>query len=482
MSDDKVVQKSVGWSFFAEIAAKFVTPVTNMILARLLVPEDFGVLAICNMLVSFADIITDAGFAKFLIQRDFQDDFIKSKYACVAFWTNFILSVVVVFLIFCFRIDIAELLGNADYAFVICIASTQLVITSISSIQMGLFRRAFNYKQLFVIRMTVVFVPLLITIPLAYYTRSYWSLVIGSLAGALANSVMLTSMSSWRPHFYYSFTLLKDMFSYSFWSLCEGLGNWFIFWIDTFILASNYTDYYLGIYKNSSNIVMSIMGMVSAAISPVLLSVLSRLKGRKEDFYSVFLDIFKIMSYVTIPMGAVLFFFRDVVTYVFLGSQWGEAANVVGAWGLMLTCSIIFYTFTAELYKSTGIPKILFLFQFTYLIFLIPVCIYAVRIGFWEFVYIRCLCVLEQVAMSLIFLKIFYNISAKGLLGSLVNPVIASLTIAVMGYVNYQFYEGSIGINFLLLIGSICAYAAFVVLVFRNDLMMAKNRIQKIKI
>ena len=62
----------MGWSFFSEIAAKFVTPITNMLLARILTPDAFGVLAICNMLVSFVDIITDAGFGKYLVQADIE--------------------------------------------------------------------------------------------------------------------------------------------------------------------------------------------------------------------------------------------------------------------------------------------------------------------------------------------------------------------------------------------------------------------------
>lgn len=73
-SNTSVIQKSMGWSLFSEIAAKFVTPVTNMLLARILNPNAFGVLAICNMLVSFVDIITDAGFGKYLVQHDFNDD------------------------------------------------------------------------------------------------------------------------------------------------------------------------------------------------------------------------------------------------------------------------------------------------------------------------------------------------------------------------------------------------------------------------
>lgn len=87
MSSNKI-QKSLGWSLFSEIAVKFVVPITNMILARVLTPDAFGVVAVCNMLISFVDLITDAGFGKYIVQHDFENDKDKENYINVSFWTN----------------------------------------------------------------------------------------------------------------------------------------------------------------------------------------------------------------------------------------------------------------------------------------------------------------------------------------------------------------------------------------------------------
>ena len=330
-----IIQRSMGWSLFSEIAAKFVTPVTNMLLARLLTPDDFGVLAICNMLVSFVDIITDAGFGKYLVQADIRSEEERDRLANVAFWSNLALSAFLYLLIILNRVRIATLLGGREYSAVICVAGFQLILTSVSSIQTALFRRKFDFKKLFLARMAVAFVPLLIAVPIAYFTRSYWALIIGTLAGALANSILLTILSPWHPRRYYSVALLKKMFSFSFWSMCEGLANWAIFWFDTFMVTRAYPKYYVGIYKNSANMVLSIMGMITASMSPVLLSVLSRVKDDKKEYESLYLTIQKIMLYLVIPMGFGLFFYRGIATYILFGNQWGEAANVIGAWGLM---------------------------------------------------------------------------------------------------------------------------------------------------
>ena len=92
MSSNKI-QKSIGWSLFSEIAVKFVVPITNMILARVLTPDAFGVVAVCNMLISFVDLITDAGFGKYIVQHDFENDKDKENYINVSFWTNLGISV-----------------------------------------------------------------------------------------------------------------------------------------------------------------------------------------------------------------------------------------------------------------------------------------------------------------------------------------------------------------------------------------------------
>ena len=76
------------WSGITKIAAKLVAPVTTMVLARLLTPDAFGVLVTAQMVISFAEIFTDAGFQKYIVQHEFVDDNDKYKSTAVAFWSN----------------------------------------------------------------------------------------------------------------------------------------------------------------------------------------------------------------------------------------------------------------------------------------------------------------------------------------------------------------------------------------------------------
>lgn len=475
------VQKSMGWSLFSEIAVKFVVPITNMILARVLTPDAFGVVAVCNMLISFVDLISDAGFGKYLIQHDFDSENEKDQCANVSFWTHLGISITMVFFIITFRFRIAELLGHREYGNVIAIASVQLIITSISSIQTALFRRNFDFKKLFVARISVAIAPLVITVPLAITLRSFWGLVIGNIAGALVNAIVLSVLSKWKPKIFYRFSILREMFGYSFWSLCEALANWMIFWIDTFIVGNLFSEYQLGLYKNSANMVQSIMGMLSASMSPVLLSTLSRLKNSEKEYKKTFLSIQNLILYLVIPMGIGLFLYRKTATLLLFGNQWGEAANIVGAWGLMMLCSVAFYSLPAELYKSKGIPQILFLFQMIYLAVLVPVCVVSAKYGFWTLVYSRCVCVLWQVLISIIFIRRYFNMNLLQYLKTFILPVAATICMAVGSKVFGLFLHGTAG-DIIAILFCMLTYLGFLIVFAKKSIQCNINILKNEKL
>lgn len=467
MSNNQI-HKSMGWSLFTEVAVKFIVPITNMLLARLLAPEAFGMIAVCNMIITFFDLITEAGFSKYLIQRDFSGDSEKRAYANVAFWSNFIVSILVVSGIWLFRDAIALALGSLEYSIVVAVASLQILITSISSIQLALLRRSFSFKALFNVRILGTIVPLLVTVPLAMYLRSYWALIIGNLAVVGITAIALTYVSDWRPTWFFKVSLLQEMLSYSIWSLLESVAHWFIFWVDIFIISNIFTMYQIGLYKNSANMVQSIMGMITASMSPVLLSALSRLKGNQEEYLDTFYMMQKLMLYVILPLGVGVYLFSDSITLILFGDKWLEAGAIVGAWGLMMMVSTIFYSFPAELYKSKGIPQILFLIQVLYLVVLIPVCIMAADIGFWELVYYRCYSIVWLVCVGLLFMKRWFSISFKQYSLIFVKPLLATL---IMVGTAWGLKVSGVFVDMVSMVVCMVVYALGIGIFFRGDIL-----------
>jgi PST family polysaccharide transporter len=142
----KKIGNATKWSSITEISAKLVAPISSMVLARLLTPEAFGVVATINIIISFADMFTDAGFQKYLIQHRFKSEEDRFQSVTVAFWTNLFFSLLLWGIIAVFRDQIATLVGNPGLGNVIVIACVTLPMTSFSSIQMALFKRDFEFK------------------------------------------------------------------------------------------------------------------------------------------------------------------------------------------------------------------------------------------------------------------------------------------------------------------------------------------------
>lgn len=399
------------WSVTAEVASKLVSPVTTIVLARLLSPNAFGVVATASMVFSFADMLTDAGFQKYLVQQEFVDDRSKGQYATVAFWTNLWISIFIWFVVFVFRDPIAKAVGNPGLGMVLFAACGSLPITSFSSIQMALYKRDFDFRTLFFTRMVGIFIPLLITLPLAFIGFDYWSIIIGTIAGNLSNAVILTVKSKWKPGLFYKFSALKKMFSFSAWSLVEDVSIWLTSWIDVFIIGAVLNSYYLGLYKTSINIVNSMTDIFAAAITPVLFSTLSRIQYDESSFRNVFFKFQRLAALLILPLGAGIYLYRDFITFILLGSKWTEASTFVGLWGLSSALILVFAHFSSEAYRAKGQPKLSFLVQILHLIVLVPALLISARYGFTALIYTRALVRIQMILVNCLFMYIYIKIS-----------------------------------------------------------------------
>jgi len=439
---DKQFQRKIAsatkWSAITQIISKIITPLTNMILARLLAPEAFGVIVTVTMIISFAEMFTDSGFQKYLIQHEFKN--LKHRYDStnVAFWTNLGLAILIWGIIVLFNEEIAIMVGNPGLGMVIIVACIQLPLTSFSSIQMAMYRRDFDFKTLFIVRVIGILIPLIVTIPLAMIGLDYWSLIIGMICMQVFNAVFLTIKSPWKPKLFYDTKLLFEMLSFSMWSLFEAISIWLTLWIDAFIISSFLSEYYLGIYKTSTTMVNSLMSLVTASIIPVLFSTLSRLQSNEKKFKQSFYKFQRIVAYLVLPMGFGVFIYSDLATSIMLGSQWKEASNVIGIWALTSSFLIVTSHFNSEVYRSKGKPKISLFSQLITLAFLIPTCLISVKYGFWTLVYARALIRFQGVITGFIIMKLIMDFSIIQTLKNLTMPLVLTSIMSLVAFLLTQ--------------------------------------------
>lgn len=420
------------WSAITEIAAKLISPLSTIVLARLLSPESFGVLVTATMVISFAEIFTDAGFQKYIIQKEFKNDDELYKSTSVAFWSNLIFSLVVWGFIALFSSQIAHLVGNDGYGVVITVSCVCIPLAAFSSIQMALFKRRFDFKTLFLVRIVGILIPLVVTIPLAYITRSYWSLIIGMIALNASNAILLTIKSEWKPKWYYETSLFRQMFSFTMWSMFESISIWLTTYLDVFIVGIFLNTYYMGVYRTATSTVAGIMSIITSATTPVLFSALSRLQSNTQEYNKMFFQFQKMVSLLVFPLGVGIFLFSDFVTSVLLGNQWAEASTFIGLWGLTYAFTIVLSHYCSEVYRSKGQPRLSVIAQWLHMIFMVPVVYWAVQQGFATLVISRSLIRLQLIIVNLGILYYISKITPFQMVYSILPAICASLGMYIL--------------------------------------------------
>lgn len=431
---EKKVNSATLWSSITEIVAKLITPLTNMILARLLTPEAFGIVATITMVISFTELFTDAGFQKYLIQHDFTDEADLDHHTNVAFWTNLLVSSVLFATIVVFRHQIAVLVGNDDIGNSIGVASVLILFASFSSIQMARFKRSMDFKSLFFVRIITSVISPIVTIPLALIFKNYWALLGGTLASQLLNAIILTIKSPWRPKLYYDFKKLKSMLSFSIWTLLESISIWLTSYIDIFIIARYMSEYYVGLYKTAMSAVGSYLSIISAALLPVLFSALSRCQFDEKQHQATYFKFQRLTALFVIPMGVGIFLYKDLVTQILLGNQWIEASSFVGLWGMTGAFTVVFSHLASEVFRSKGHPRTSLFMQVLHIVFLIPTICISVGFGFDALCLARSLVRVQLIITAFLLLKFKYHFGILTSIKNVVPMIISSMVMGVIGF------------------------------------------------
>ena len=452
--DTKVVA-AAKWSLITEVLAKLITPVTNIILAHILAPTAFGILATIMMVISFAEMLADAGFQKFLVQYEFESEDEKQKNVSVAFISNIVLAIVLWLVIIIWRDELAILVGNEGLGFPLAIMGAMLPLGAFSSIQMAMYRRSFNFKFLLSIRMITIITPLFISIPMALVGFDYWSLIAGLLAAHLFTAIALCVRQEKLISIYFSGTVFRKMFSFSAWSLAEAFSIWLTAWVDTFIISHFLDAYYLGLYKMPTAIVTTIMAIATSSMAPVLFSALSRHQHNQVEFEKTFLTFQRYMALFLVPLGVGMFVYQDFIVEILLGPQWKLAGIVLGSWALSSSLVTAISYLISEAFRAKGMPNVSFLAQIAHLFVLIPVIYVCVQYDFITFVYARSIVRVQMIAVLLYLLAIYVGMNAWLVIRNIKSYIIASTVVGTGSYVLLHLHNSMIWTIFCICISLI---------------------------
>lgn len=379
------VLNALKWSFLAELASKAIQPVVFIVLARLLTPEDFGVMSAALMVMAFSQIFWEAGMSKALIQRqaDVQDA------ANVAFWVNLGIAVLIAGLLYIAASPIAlTFFQDPRVTSVIQVMTLQVFLGALGSVQTALLQKEMEFKKLFWVRFATVSLPGLASIPLAWHGMGYWALVAGTLVGQAAQVVMLWRMSPWRPSWSFPVPVARDMGRFGAWVGLSGLLAWFYGWMDALIVGMYLGSHELGLYRTGNLFSSMVFAMLFGPILPVLYSHLSRMNGDRDRIKMAAEKVIKTLVIIAVPVAVILFSVSDSIGAALFGEQWKGIGFVIGVMALTHGFSWV-VSMNGEFYRAMGKPAYEAVMMCGPLLLYMGGYLYSIGFGFEYFVWTR---------------------------------------------------------------------------------------------
>lgn len=420
--------KALKWSGAAELTAKLIGPLSTMALARLLTPEAFGCLAIALMITSLADTISDAGIQKYLIHKNLKGKKALSSAASTALFFSVATSVAIALAIHISAPQIAYLLNSPENTTIVEATAIYIPVSAAGMVHSALLRRRLDFKSLFTVRVTCSFLPLFLTLPLAYITLSPIVLIIGLIAQKALETTLLWIKCRWAPRPVFSLKILGKILPYSSFTGMEALGLWLTTYLDIFIVARALDTHHVGLYRVATTTVGQFTGLFTASIMPVVFAVLSKLQDSPSGFKEALTDFRRKTAFFIFPLCMTIFLYSDTFTSLLLGDKWFEISQFISLWALTGIPVILISFIAAEALKGGGRPGLSMLSQLQHLAVMAIAVALAAGYGFDTLCNVRSWIRLEGVVFNLLLMYVCFRETPTEALRPLLSYTLAAMT------------------------------------------------------
>lgn len=305
----------------------------GILLARILNPNDFGLLGMVTVITGFIQLFNDFGFGAALIQKQ---DTTENDFHSV-FWFNLLTG-----LVFCLTLQltssfIAHFYGRPEINQIIKAVSFIFIIQALGYVQYTLFRKQLNFKAIFLAESIAMFGSGAIALYMALNGYGVWSLVTQLLANATIILVILWFVSIWRPKIIFSWQRIIYLLRFSIPLMGSTALNYTLGNVDKILIGRFLGANSLGIYTRSYTLMVFPVQQISGVISQVMFPAFAQIQNDKERIKNIYLRMNRVISAVTFPLMGFAFVFADSIVLILLGEQWREmipifkVLTVVGA-------------------------------------------------------------------------------------------------------------------------------------------------------
>jgi O-antigen/teichoic acid export membrane protein len=342
------------WVTISAIITKVLGFVTSIILARLLAPADFGLLAIGLLAINTMGIFRDLGFGAALIYK--KDD---SNHAAAD--TAFILLPVVASILFALAYlsapSIAIFFNNTETEPIIRVLALTFVISSLGTVPSMLLEKELEFKKKVLPEVLPQVGYAVVTIGLALYGYGVWSLVYGQIVSAVLTAGLIWMVTDWRPSFRFNKGVARELFGYGKHILGASVLIFLITNIDSAIVGKMLGMEALGFYTLAATIANLPATQITFLISRVMFPAYSKLQDDTDAMKNAYLKTLKYVSMLSIPAAFGIFVLAQDFVRVVLGERWMPAVpalQVLCFYGLMRSISAT----TGNVFQAKGKPQI----------------------------------------------------------------------------------------------------------------------------
>lgn len=286
------------WKFGERIIAQGVSFVVSIILSRILLPSDYGIVALVLVFINIADVFVTSGFNTALVQNKDADDvdFSTNFYCC------FVMSLIVYFVIFLVAPYIASFYSAPKLTLIIRVFAIRIPISSFNSIQHAYVERNMLFKRFFFSTLFGTVISGIIGIVLAICKFGVWALIAQYFINTVIDIIVLFITVPWRPKFVFSFFSAKKMIKFGWKVLVADLSGVFFDQLRSLLIGKIYSSSDLAYYNKGKQLPDLINVNVSSSLMTVLFPAISNVNDSFKKVKQISKKSLEVLSYVMFPL------------------------------------------------------------------------------------------------------------------------------------------------------------------------------------
>lgn len=316
--DKSKVLASLFWKLLERTGTQGIQFIVSIVLARLLMPEQYGIIALVMVFISLARVFVQSGFNTALIQKKDADEVDFSSVLYLSLGVAGVLYVIIYFS----APFIASFYTQPLLVPVIRVLSITLFIGAFNSIQNAFVARNMLFKRLFISSLGAVIISGVVGIIAAYQGWGVWALVAQQLTNQLMIAIILWFTVKWRPHLLFSFKRVKTLFSYGSKLLASALIDILYRELTTLFIGRMYTPAMLGFYNRGQQFPQLIVTNINGSIQSVMLPALSAHQDNRKRVKDMMRKAIVTSSFLIFPMMIGMAVVAEPLVKIVLTEKW----------------------------------------------------------------------------------------------------------------------------------------------------------------